>query len=78
VIEASAARDGAVLADRGVRVIDYGIAVVEIHIVDSGEAPGEGWESRACRRWRRCSAPRPSRQPGPRIRGIRAEDLKRA
>lgn len=44
MIEASAARDGAVRADRVVWVIDYGIAVVEIHIVDSGEAPGRAGE----------------------------------
>jgi hypothetical protein len=44
VIEASAARDGAVRAVRGVWVIDYGIAVMEIHIVDSGEAPGRAGE----------------------------------
>lgn len=44
MIEASPARDGAVRADRVVWVIDYGIAVVEIHIVDSGEAPGRAGE----------------------------------
>ena len=31
-------------ADRAVWVIDYGIAAVEIHIVDSGEAPGRAEE----------------------------------
>ena len=46
MIEASAARDGAVRADRGVWVIDYDIAAVEIHIVDSGEAPGRAGEPR--------------------------------
>ena len=42
MIEALAARDGAVRADRGVWVIDYGIAAVEIQHRGLGRGAGGG------------------------------------